>query len=293
MLGEVAGAVVHGGVVGQLSPAAARQDVPARSGDRLAQVAAAEGAGVAAVEDEDDVVRPGGVRELVDPDVADRRREQVGGLGVLHAQVQAAALVELAVPAEVHEQHVVAIGTGEELPERPDRPRRGRLRQQGDVGVREQPGVLVDERAIDRGDVLDRAPELLQVVLVGGVGRVPDQEGAVSADHVGPPTRAAAARAISFTVAVSTLSPLNVTCRSMPSSSQRTSMLRFLSRCNQARKHSTAAVSAPELPRARITSSIVPLVPGEERPRWYVSTCAASSRWNVPTCARHRSSAAS
>jgi hypothetical protein len=53
--------------------------------------------------------------------------------------------------------------------------------------------------------------EDLQVVRVGRIGRVADQEGAVLAGHSGPPIRRAAAFAISRTLSTSIASPVSVT----------------------------------------------------------------------------------
>ena len=226
MLGEVARPVLNGRVVGQLSTAAAGEHIAAGAGDRLAEVAAAKGPGVTAVQNDDDVSSPRRIDELVDPRAAHRGREQIGRLGVLHTQVQSTGLIQFAVAAEIDEQDVVAFGRGEESAHRPQRPGRAGLGQQGDVGVGEQAGVAVNQRAIQGRDVFDRPLERLQVVLVGRIGRVPDQERSVLAGHGCPPTRSAAALAMSRTLSVSSPSPVRVTCRSTPFSSQRTSIRR-------------------------------------------------------------------
>src|SRR5690242_7276824 len=181
--------------------------------------------------------------------------------------MQSTVQIELAVPAEIEEQNIVSVCPSEEPAQRAHRSVSGCLGQQRDVDIVEQPGLRVDERAVEHGNILDRPFELLQVVLVGRIGRVADQEGPVLAGHVCPPTRRAAAAAISRTLSTSMASPVSVTNRSAPSSSHRTSMRRLRSRPSQARKHSTVALNAPALPSATMSSSSVPFVPGTSRLR--------------------------
>jgi hypothetical protein len=140
---EKARAVVDGRVVRQLGPTATGHHVPARAGHRVPEFAATERPGVAAVEDDHHIARPGRIGEFVDPHAAHRRGQQIGGLGVVHAQVQPTQLVQLAVPAEIDQQHIVAIGRREEGAQRAYRPGGRRLGKQGDVDIGEQAGVPV------------------------------------------------------------------------------------------------------------------------------------------------------